>query len=77
MGKRREDLVLSRALGGKNKDDRKGLFANKNESWGTSKKNFGRENRNAKSQEACNDRQLVQVKDETVQTTLESKEVEN
>lgn len=37
------------------------------------KKNFGRENRNAKSQEACNNLQLVQVKDKTVQTTLKSK----
>jgi len=37
------------------------------------KKNFGRENRNAKSQEACNNLQLVQVKDKTVQTILKSK----
>ena len=37
------------------------------------KKNFGRENRNAKSQEACNNLQLVQVKDKTVQTMLKSK----
>ena len=43
------------------------------ESWGASKKNFGRENRNAKTQEACNNLQLVQVKDKTVQTILKSK----
>lgn len=51
----------------------KGLYANKMESWGAFKKNFGRENRNAKTQEACNNLQLVQVKDKTVQTILKSK----
>lgn len=70
----RKDLVLSRALGSENKDERKCLYAIKKESWGASKKkNFGKENRNAKSQEACKNLQLVQVKDKTVQTTLKSK----